>query len=120
MGFRMSMGGWRYVAASVIGTSHEKTGGACQDANDCQIYALPAGEKVVAAAVADGAGSAVCSGAGAARTCSGLIGHMHEHLDSVRTVEQVTKYTVRPWMTTIQTLLEREAKASSRARRDVV
>ena len=51
----MSMGGWRYVAASVIGTSHDKAGGACQDANDCQIYALPAGEKVLAAAVGLGA-----------------------------------------------------------------
>jgi len=114
----MSMGGWRYVAASVIGTSHEKAGGTCQDANDCQIYALSAGEKVLAAAVADGAGSAVCGGEGAARTCGALLGLMEEHLDSGRTVEQVTRDMVRSWIASIQSLLDEEAKAASRERRD--
>ena len=114
----MSMGGWRSVAASVIGTSHEKTGGACQDANDCQIYASPAGEKILAAAVADGAGSAGCGGEGAAITCRALLGQMVEHLDSGKSVEQVTGDTVKFWITTIQNLLEAEARAVSRERRD--
>lgn len=114
----MSMGGWRYIAASVIGTSHEKAGGTCQDANSCQIYQLSAGEKVLAAAVADGAGSAVCGGEGAARTCRALLGLMEEHLDSGRTVEQVTRDTVRSWIATIQSLLDEKAKAVSRERRD--
>src|SRR2546429_6021535 len=85
MGFRMSMGGWRYVAASVIGTSHEKAGGACQDANDCQIYALPAGEKVLAAAVADGAGSAVCGGGCGGRACRSVdrTSELHSRLHHV-------------------------------------
>jgi protein phosphatase 2C-like protein len=118
MGFGMSMGGWRYVAASVIGTSHEKAGGTCQDANDCQIYALPAGEKVLAAAVADGAGSAVCGGEGAARACRALLELMIEYLDSDRTVEQVTIETVKSWIVTIQNLLGEEAEAVCRERRD--
>jgi hypothetical protein len=118
MGFGMSMGGWRYVAASVIGTSHEKAGGTCQDANDCQIYALPGGEAVLAAAAADGAGSAVYGGEGAARTCRALLGLMNEHLDSGRTVEQVTRDTVSAWLAAIQDLLEEEAKLVSRERRD--
>ena len=114
----MSMGGWRYVAASVIGSSHEKAGGACQDANDCQIYALPAGENVLAAAVADGAGSAACGGEGAVISCRALLGLMDKHLDSRRTVEQVTRDTVKSWITTIQNLLEAEAMAVARDRRD--
>jgi serine/threonine protein phosphatase PrpC len=114
----MSMGGWRYVAASVIGTSHEKAGGPCQDANDCQIHALPAGETVLTAVVADGAGSAVCGGEGAARACRALLDLMDEHLKSGRTVEQVTRGTVEAWIATIQNLLEEEAKAVSRERRD--
>lgn len=114
----MSMGGWRYVAASVIGTSHEKAGGTCQDANDCQIDALPTGEKVLTAAVSDGAGSAVCGGEGAARTCRALLGLMHEHLDSGRTVEQITRGTVSSWIITIQNLLQEEAEAVSCERRD--
>jgi hypothetical protein len=118
MGFRMSMGGWRYVAASVIGTSHEKAGGTCQDANDCRIHALPGGEKVLTVAVADGAGSAVCGGEGAARTCGTLVALMDAHLDSGRSVEQITGDTVRSWITTIQNVLEEEARAASRERRD--
>jgi hypothetical protein len=118
MGFRMSMGGWRYVAASVIGTSHEKAGGTCQDANDCGIYALPGGEKVLTAAVADGAGSAVCGGDGAAITCRALLGLIEAHLDSGRSVELITGDTVRSWITTIQNLLDEEARAVSRERRD--
>lgn len=114
----MSMGGWRYVAASVIGTSHEKAGGACQDANECRIYALPAGERVLAAAVADGAGSAVCGGEGAASSCRTLLGLMDEHLHSGKTIEDVTKETAISWLTSIQNVLEEEARAVSRERRD--
>jgi hypothetical protein len=114
----MNLGGWRYVAASVIGTSHEKTGGTCQDANDCQIYASPAGETVLVAVVTDGAGSAACGGEGAARTCQALFGLIKEHLDSSKTVEEITSDTAKSWITTIQNLLEDEAKAVSRERRD--
>lgn len=114
----MNMGGWRYVAASVIGTSHEKAGGTCQDANGCQIFASRGGEKVLTAAVADGAGSAVCGGEGAARTCRALLGLMDGHLDSGRSVEEITAETVKSWITTIQNALEEEARAASRERRD--
>jgi len=118
MGIGMSLGGWRYVAASVIGTSHEKAGGTCQDANECQIYSLPAGETILAAVVADGAGSALLGGEGAARTCRALLTLIQEHLDSGRTIEHITRETVSSWISAIQSLLEDEAKASSRERRD--
>jgi len=118
MGIGMSLGGWRYVAASVIGTSHEKAGGTCQDANECQIYALPTGERVLAVAVADGAGSTMCGGEGAAKTCRALLSLIDDHLHSGNTVEQVTNDTARSWIATIQNLLDEEAKAASRDRRD--
>src|SRR5580765_1773512 len=106
MGICMTLGGWRYVAASVIGTSHEKAGGSCQDANECQIYALPRGEKVLAAAVADGAGSAVCGGEGATKTCHALLGLINEHLCSGNAIERITKDTITSWIIRIQILLE--------------
>jgi hypothetical protein len=118
MGVRMSPGGWRYVAASVIGTSHERAGGTCQDANDCQIYPLPSGEKVLAAVVADGAGSTMCGGEGAAKTCRALLGLMDGYLSSGNVIEQITKCMVKSWITTTQSVLEEEAKAVSRERRD--
>jgi hypothetical protein len=52
---------WQVVAASVIGTSHEKRSQPCQDAHCWRI--LPNG--VLAAAVADGAGSAALAEVGA-------------------------------------------------------
>ena len=53
---------WRVVAASVPGTGHLKTGKPCQDAH--QWKTLP--DRVLVAAVSDGAGSAALSEAGAA------------------------------------------------------
>jgi hypothetical protein len=117
MGLGMSPGGWRYVAASVIGTSHEKAGGACQDANECEIYSLR-GEQVLAAVVADGAGSAACGGEGAAATCRALRALIDEHLGSGNRVEGITRDTVQAWITAIQNVLEQEAGAVSRERRD--
>lgn len=52
---------WRIVAASVRGTSHEKTGQPCQDAHAWRV--LPTG--VLVAVVADGAGSAALAKVGA-------------------------------------------------------
>ena len=52
---------WRVVSASVAGTSHEKRGQPCQDANCWEL--LP--EEMLVAAVADGAGSASLGNVGA-------------------------------------------------------
>src|SRR5437667_7598209 len=52
---------WRVVAASVRGTSHEKTGQPCQDAHFSNVLL----EDVLVAAVADGAGSAALGEVGA-------------------------------------------------------
>jgi hypothetical protein len=49
------------VAASVRGTSHERTGQECQDAHRWQVV----GERLILAAIADGAGSASLGGLGA-------------------------------------------------------
>lgn len=52
---------WRVAAASVLGTSHQKTGQLCQDAHCWET--LPGG--ILVAAVADGAGSASLGKVGA-------------------------------------------------------
>src|SRR2546427_5945529 len=114
MGFCMTQGGWRYVAASIVGTSHEKVGGACQDANDFQVYLLPSGENVLAAVVADGAGSAPCGGEGAARACSVFVGLVNDHLSSGNTVDQISFETAKFWTTVIQNALGNESESVSR------
>jgi hypothetical protein len=114
----MTVGGWRYIAASVIGTSHEKAGGTCQDANDCQIYRLPNGEKVLVAVVADGAGSARCGGEGAFRACSEFVGLVNHHLSSGHPVDQISIQTAKSWLGVIQRALDKDAESMSRERRD--
>ncbi len=52
---------WRVVAASVRGSSHEKTGQPCQDAHSWRVLS----DGVLVAAVADGAGSAPLAEVGA-------------------------------------------------------
>jgi serine/threonine protein phosphatase PrpC len=107
----MTHGGWRYVAASVVGTSHEKVGGICQDANDCQVHLLPNGEKVFVAAVADGAGSALRGGDGAAKACSVFLNLANEHLNSGNSVEQISLDTARSWILEIQNAIGKEAES---------
>jgi hypothetical protein len=114
----MNQGGWRYIAASVIGTSHQKVGGTCQDANDCQVYLLPSGEKVLVAAVADGAGSAACGGEGASRACSVFLGLVNDHISSGSTVEQISMETAKFWISVIQSALGKEAESVCRERRE--
>src|SRR4051794_33650646 len=57
---------WRTAFASVIGTSHIKTGIPCQDASACSVINAEDGSEILVAAAADGAGTASRSEAGAA------------------------------------------------------
>lgn len=114
----MIHGGWRYIAASVIGTSHEKSGGACQDANGCFIHVCPDGETILVAAVADGAGSALAGGEGAAKSCAALLDLIAQHLASSYNADGIALNTAKSWITSIQATLDAEALATSRERKD--
>jgi len=59
---------WRYALASVIGSSHVKSGSPCQDASAGEIVS-PAGASVFLGVVSDGAGSAPLSQVGARTAC---------------------------------------------------
>jgi hypothetical protein len=56
---------WRTACASAVGTSHARTGAPCQDAARCTVLQAPDGGEILLACVADGAGSAAQSEAGA-------------------------------------------------------
>jgi hypothetical protein len=55
---------WRTAFASVIGTSHVKTGSLCQDAGGCVVTTTSDGSQILVAAVSDGAGTASRSDVG--------------------------------------------------------
>ncbi|WP_416899802.1 MAG: PP2C family serine/threonine-protein phosphatase [Minwuia sp.] len=64
----MNVSGWRIAAASVAGTSHERSGTPCQDAHAFDILDLDEGSAAVFVA-SDGAGSASFSEIGASIAC---------------------------------------------------
>ncbi|MBE2294341.1 MAG: protein phosphatase 2C domain-containing protein [Phycisphaerales bacterium] len=61
---------WRYVLASVVGVAHLNEGIGCQDACATQLLLAPELGPVLVLAVADGAGSAALSDAGAVLACN--------------------------------------------------
>lgn len=65
---RPSARSWRYAFASVIGTSHVRSGSPCQDASAGEVVS-PAGASVFLGVVSDGAGSAPLSQIGARTAC---------------------------------------------------
>ena len=81
----MSLCLWKVVAASVRGTSHERTGQPCQDAHYRDI--LPEGVLVVA--IADGAGSAALGDVGADIATRTAV----ESVSSQITTQQLSEYT---------------------------
>ena len=54
----MSLRAWRTAYASAPGTSHARSGAACQDAGRCDVHGAADGTEVLVASVSDGAGSA--------------------------------------------------------------
>jgi hypothetical protein len=67
MGIRVTLGGWKYAAASVIGTSHGNLPeGLCQDAH---AFEYRAHSNTFIGVASDGAGSASLSQIGSRRTC---------------------------------------------------
>lgn len=49
---------WNTAFASAIGTSHQKSGGVCQDASCCRVIQLGNGQEIFLGIASDGAGSA--------------------------------------------------------------
>jgi len=114
----MSSGGWRYAAASIVGTSHLKFGNPCQDANDCHEFQLSSEESVFVGVVSDGAGSAKSGGEGAALCCKTFVDLVSDHVSSGNTVEQIASDTALFWLEIIRSRLSREAESSSQELRD--
>ena len=114
----MSTVGWRYAAASVVGTSHLKFGSPCQDANDCHEFQLSSGESVLVGVVADGAGSAKSGGDGAVLSCNMFVDLVSDYISSGNTIEQIASETARFWLEVIRSRLSKEAESTSQQLRD--
>lgn len=114
----MTLEGWRYVTASVVGSSHMKVGGMCQDANDCQLYQLEDAGSVLVAVVADGAGSSKYGGEGAALTCNTFMDLASDFLSSGNVLDQFSDETAKFWLTVIRNKLVARASSQSETVRE--
>lgn len=76
---RMTASTWRVVGASVIGTSHSRSGAPCQDTHIYRQIETKIG-CVLLIAVSDGAGSAARSEEGSRLACSSFVTAAEQHL----------------------------------------
>lgn len=91
----MELQEWRAVAASVTGTSHNKTKKPCQDS--CLLEVLTE-HGVVVLIASDGAGSASRSEQGSARACQELFDNVRLYLEEGGKLESVTRELASKWI----------------------
>jgi hypothetical protein len=87
---------WKWVAASRIGTSHQRRGERCQD--NTGVLVLPRGDGAVfLATCADGAGSASHSALGSRLACDTLIQHAAGFAREGGSAKDISQPVVQSW-----------------------
>ncbi len=114
----MTASAWRYAFASVAGTSHSRGDVPCQDASVCQVFATAAGAPVLVALVADGAGSASRSAAGAQLACALLLEEIATLLQTGESIARMDRDFVVAWLTHFQHAVAERAEAEGGTSRD--
>jgi hypothetical protein len=109
---------WRYVYASVAGTSHTGGGVVCQDASLVQMSVPPVDEAILLVA-SDGAGSARKSDVGSHMVCSLIAGLVSEHLGAGATVRSITIERVHEWIGEVVEAMRQRAYAEAADLRDL-
>ncbi|QDV74919.1 PP2C family serine/threonine-protein phosphatase [Botrimarina mediterranea] len=97
---------WRYIAGSVTGPSHAKSGAPCQDSHRaCVLTRL--GESSFIACVADGAGSADFSQDGSKLACEAVLELATSHFDESKgSFAGVTADTALGWVREARSRIE--------------
>jgi hypothetical protein len=114
----VSLGEWRYVAASVVGSAHLARAGCCQDASDCRVIARADAPPVLVAVVADGAGSAERGEVGARLACAIVQREVVAFLEAGRLVGELTRDHVGEWLRRFADEIRDVAEVEERAPRD--
>jgi hypothetical protein len=114
----MTPSSWRLAAASSLGTSHAKLGTLCQDANSCEVLFSAAGEALLVAAVADGAGSAARSGDGARLACALILDEARMLVASGGDIAYLSREVVCDWLVRFQSEIGIRAESEGLAPRD--
>jgi hypothetical protein len=91
---------WAWIGACATGSSHVRTGTACQDRAGCLEIASP--ERPLLAIVSDGAGSAEFSDIGSRIVVNGFARCTISHFRSGANTESITEELVREWLDDIR------------------
>lgn len=113
----MNLGPWRYLSASVIGSSHQRVGGVCQDSNICTVIPNAMDGEVLISVVADGAGSASQSATGAAMACS-LINDAAARFVTDARISDLAQATVEEWIQGFQKAVDEKASTEGSTSRE--
>jgi protein phosphatase 2C-like protein len=114
----MSYAEWRFASATVIGTSHVKSGTPCQDHYLCRVFRNGADDPIIAIAVSDGAGSATRGEDGATITCASLIDQAELFLARNRNLMSVTEQDVHEWLDAVRKAIADRASDAGNEVRD--
>jgi hypothetical protein len=110
----VSDGEWRLAASSVVGVGHLRRGVGCQDAHLWHLLDAENTRPVLVAVLADGAGSAARSEAGAHLTCAYMLRAIETLLASGGGVRGVERGQIEGWLHGLRR--ETEALAASEGR----
>lgn len=111
------LSGWRVLRASVVGTSHAKTGAPCQDASDAARLPSSDGE-VLGLACSDGAGSARLSHEGSSLACAAILGEVHDFLER-HPLRAATRDIVEAWFVGVHAAIAARATELDAVPRDL-
>jgi protein phosphatase 2C-like protein len=107
---------WRYVAASVQGTSHQRNNTPCQDYSTAIELS---GASLLLLVCSDGAGSGSRSEVGSEVACRTLVDEVTEFARLGGRIENVTRETAVEWLEAIRTKLDTQASALGLSPRDL-
>lgn len=114
----MSGRAWRYASATVVGTSHARTGQPCQDAAICQVLLMADGSTLFVAVAADGAGSASRGGLGAALACDLFVDEAEALVDCGQSVSDFSETVAKRWIDRFQQEVSARAAVEGVTARD--
>jgi hypothetical protein len=109
---------WRFASATVIGTSHVKSGTPCQDNYRCRVFRNGGDEPIIAIAVSDGAGSATRGEDGATITCASLIEQAELFLARNRSLASMTEQDAHEWLDAVRKAIADHAREAEHEARD--
>lgn len=111
---------WKYISASVVGTSHSRTSAPCQDSSGCRVFTDGEGSQVLVLVASDGAGSASRSEEGSDLACSLFLQEMKALFgeEGEGDVRQISREFMEGWLTSFRREIELRAEHEGLTARD--